>query len=201
MRELVDGNHVDKYGTGGDTRLLTADGTTTNNGTKSNPALSGDLFGDWREEVIWRTTNNSALRIYTTTNVATNRIYTLLHDPQYRVAIAWQNTAYNQPPHPGFFIGANMPTPPTPNIVIVGGTPPDPQPGTPTYQAGDGIVGWWHGEREHQWRIHRQRLRELLRHGRLRAGEQCRRARRRQPCASASVMRWARPPAAPDACW
>lgn len=134
VRELVDGNHVDKYGTGGDTRLLTADGTTTNNGTKSNPALSGDLFGDWREEVIWRTTSNSALRIYTTTNVATNRIYTLLHDPQYRVAIAWQNTAYNQPPHPGFFIGANMPTPPTPNIVIVGGTPPDPQPGTPTYQ-------------------------------------------------------------------
>ena len=65
----------------------------------------------------WRTTNNSALRIYTTTNVATNRIYTLLHDPQYRVAIAWQNTAYNQPPHPGFFIGANMSTPPTPNIV------------------------------------------------------------------------------------
>ena len=67
VRELVDGNHVDKYGTGGDTRLLTADGTTTNNGTKSTPALSGDLFGDWREEVIWRTTNNSALRIYTTT--------------------------------------------------------------------------------------------------------------------------------------
>jgi rhamnogalacturonan endolyase len=141
VRELVDGNHVDKYGTGGDTRLLTADGATTNNGTKSNPALSGDLFGDWREEVIWRTTNNSALRIYTTTNVATNRIYTLLHDPQYRVAIAWQNTAYNQPPHPGFFIGANMPAPPTPNIVIVGGTPPDPQPTTPTYQLETASLG------------------------------------------------------------
>ncbi len=132
VRELVDGNHVDKYGTGGDARLLTADGTTTNNGTKSNPALSGDIFGDWREEVIWRTSNNNALRIYTTTNVASNRIYTLMHDPQYRVAVAWQNTAYNQPPHPGFFIGANMPTPPTPNIVLVGSTPPDPT--TPTYQ-------------------------------------------------------------------
>ena len=139
VRELVDGNHVDKYGTGGDTRLLTADGATTNNGTKSNPALSGDMFGDWREEVIWRTTNNSALRIYTTTNVASNRIYTLLHDPQYRVAIAWQNTAYNQPPHPGFFIGANMPTPPTPNIVLVGSTPPDP--GMPTYQVESASLG------------------------------------------------------------
>ena len=92
LRELLDSNHVDKYGTGGDTRLLTADGTTSNNGTKSTPALSGDLFGDWREEVVLRTTDNNALRIYTTTNVATNRIYTLLHDPQYRVAIAWQNT-------------------------------------------------------------------------------------------------------------
>jgi rhamnogalacturonan endolyase len=139
VRELVDGNHVDKYGTGGDTRLLTADGATTNNGTKSNPALSGDLFGDWREEIIWRTTNNSALRIYTTTNLASNRIYTLLHGPQYRVAIAWQNTAYNQPPHPGFFIGANMATPPTPNIVLVGSNPPDPV--SHVYQAEAGTVG------------------------------------------------------------
>jgi rhamnogalacturonan endolyase len=139
IRELVDGNHVDKYGPSSDTRLLTADGTTSNNGTKSNPALSGDIFGDWREEVIWRTTSNNALRIYTTTNVATNRIYTLLHDPQYRTAIAWQNTAYNQPPHPGFFIGANMPTPPTPNIVLVGSTPPDP--GTPTYQLESASLG------------------------------------------------------------
>jgi rhamnogalacturonan endolyase len=141
LRELLDSNHVDKYGTGGDTRLLTADGTTSNNGTKSTPALSGDILGDWREEVVLRTTNNAALRIYTTTNVATNRIYTLLHDPQYRVAIAWQNTGYNQPPHPGFFIGANMAAPPVPNIVIVGGTPPDPQPGTPTYQLETALLG------------------------------------------------------------
>jgi hypothetical protein len=141
LRELLDSNHVDKYGTGGDTRLLTADGTTSNNGTKSTPALSGDILGDWREEVVLRTTNNAALRIYTTTNVATNRIYTLLHDPQYRVAIAWQNTGYNQPPHPSFFIGNGMSTPPTPNIVIIGGTPPDPQPGTPTYQLETASLG------------------------------------------------------------
>ena len=141
LRELLDSNHVDKYGTGGDTRLLTADGTTSNNGTKSTPALSGDLFGDWREEVVLRTTGNNALRIYTTTNVATNRIYTLLHDPQYRVAIAWQNSGYNQPPHPSFFIGNGMSTPPTPNISIVGGTPPDPQPGTPVYQLETASLG------------------------------------------------------------
>lgn len=138
VRELLDSNHIDKYGTSSDTRLLTGSGVTSNNGTKSTPALSGDIFGDWREEVIWRATDNAALRIYTTTNVATDRIYTLLHDPQYRVALAWQNVAYNQPPHPSFFIGANMGTPPTPNIIIVGGGE---SPGTNVYQAESGSVG------------------------------------------------------------
>ena len=55
VRELLDGTHIDKYGTGGDTRLLTGSGVHSNNGTKSTPSLSGDLLGDWREEVIWPT--------------------------------------------------------------------------------------------------------------------------------------------------
>ena len=117
-RELLDGTHIDKYGTGGDTRLLTAANVHSNNGTKSTPSLSGDLFGDWREEVIWPTTDNRALRIYATANPPTTRIPTLMHDSQYRVAIAWQNTAYNQPPHPSFHIGNGMATPPTPNIYL-----------------------------------------------------------------------------------
>ena len=118
VRELLDGTRIDKYGTGGDTRLLTASGVHSNNGTKSTPSLSGDLLGDWREEVIWPTSNNTALRIYSTPAVTTTKIHTLLHDPQYRVALAWQNTAYNQPPHPGFFIGDGMATPPQPNVYL-----------------------------------------------------------------------------------
>jgi len=116
VRELLDQTRIDKYQPSGDVRLLTGSGVAANNGTKATPALSGDLFGDWREEVIWRTTDSSALRIYTTTSVTNLRIPTLMHDPQYRVAIAWQNTAYNQPPHPSFFIGDGMSTPPHPNI-------------------------------------------------------------------------------------
>ncbi|MEU5673428.1 cellulose binding domain-containing protein [Micromonospora sp. NPDC047753] len=116
VRELLDGTKIDKYGTGGETRLLDGSGVASNNGTKSTPALSGDILGDWREEVIWRTTDSRALRIYSTPTPTSTRIYTLMHDPQYRVAIAWQNTAYNQPPHPGFFIGNGMNTPPTPDI-------------------------------------------------------------------------------------
>ncbi|MBQ0993467.1 rhamnogalacturonan lyase [Micromonospora sp. H61] len=116
VRELLDGTKIDKYGTGGETRLLDGSQVASNNGTKSTPALSGDILGDWREEVIWRTTDSRALRIYSTPTPTSTRIYTLMHDPQYRVAIAWQNTAYNQPPHPGFFIGNGMGTPPTPDI-------------------------------------------------------------------------------------
>ncbi|MEW2146802.1 cellulose binding domain-containing protein [Micromonospora vinacea] len=116
VRELLDGTKIDKYGTGGETRLLDGSGVASNNGTKSTPALSGDILGDWREEVIWRTTDSRALRIYSTPTPTSTRIYTLMHDPQYRVAIAWQNTAYNQPPHPGFFVGNGMGTPPTPDI-------------------------------------------------------------------------------------
>jgi hypothetical protein len=119
VRELLDSNHIDKYGLSGDTRLLTASGATSNNGTKSTPSLSADILGDWREEVIWRNTGNTELRIYTTTIPATNRLYTLMHDPKYRLDVAWQNVAYNQPPHPGFFLGAGMSEPPTPPIYTV----------------------------------------------------------------------------------
>lgn len=115
-RELLDGTHVDKYGTSSDTRLLTASGVHSNNGTKSTPALSGDILGDWREEVVWPTTDNTALRVYSTPVETSTRITTLLHDTQYRTALAWQNTAYNQPPHPSFFIGDKMPTAPRPTI-------------------------------------------------------------------------------------
>ncbi|MFE9684394.1 rhamnogalacturonan lyase [Streptomyces sp. NPDC002701] len=115
-RELLDGTHIDKYGTSADTRLLTGASVHSNNGTKATPALSGDLFGDWREEVVWATTDNRALRVYSTPAETTTRITTLLHDTMYRTGIAWQNTAYNQPPHPGFHIGDGMATAPRPTV-------------------------------------------------------------------------------------
>lgn len=106
QRELLDGNHIDKYGTSGDTRLLTGSGVSAINGTKSTPVLSADILGDWREEVIWRTSDNRALRIYSTTDSTSISRPSLMQDRQYRVAVAWQNTAYNQPPHPSFTISS-----------------------------------------------------------------------------------------------
>ena len=115
-RELLDGNHIDKYKKG---RIFTAEGCVSNNGTKSTPVLSADLFGDWREEVIFRTADNQNLRIYSTTIPTSHRLVTLMQDPQYRLGVATENVAYNQPPHTGFFLGTDMKKPVKPNIVPV----------------------------------------------------------------------------------
>jgi uncharacterized protein YjdB len=96
--------------------LLKAQGTYSNNSTKGNPGLQADLLGDWREEAIWRLADSSALRLYTTTEMTEHRIYTLMHDPVYRLAIAWQNVGYNQPPHTSYYLGDGMSQPPLPRI-------------------------------------------------------------------------------------
>jgi hypothetical protein len=114
-RELEDKTSVSKYG--GST-LVTCAQCGSNNGTKATPVLTADLLGDWREEIIWRETDNTALRLYTTTDVTQRRIYTLMHDPQYRMQVVGEQTAYNQPPHPGFHIGSGMVAPPAPNIQV-----------------------------------------------------------------------------------
>ncbi|TWI65453.1 rhamnogalacturonan endolyase [Pseudoduganella lurida] len=111
LRELLNGNKVSKWDwlNNKSNVLLEATGAVSNNGTKSTPALSADLFGDWREEIIWRAEDNKSLRIYSTPIPTTYKFTTLMQDPQYRAAIAWQNTAYNQPPWPSFYIGEAAP--------------------------------------------------------------------------------------------
>ena len=120
LREILDANWIAKWDPTSATlvRLLTADGAAANNGSKATPALSADILGDWREEVIWRSADNTSLRIYTTTIPAANRLHTLMHDRTYRLAVAWQNVGYNQPPHPGFFLGDGMKPPPPPRIGV-----------------------------------------------------------------------------------
>jgi rhamnogalacturonan endolyase len=99
-------------------RLLTATGTRTNNGTKGNPSLVADVLGDWREELLVRTADSSAIRIYLSTEVTDRKLYTLMHDLQYRAEVARQNTTYNQPSYTGFYLGSdiNWATVPVPTI-------------------------------------------------------------------------------------
>jgi len=87
-------------------------------GQNHRPIIQADLFGDWREEVIFRSADSLELRLYITTDLTDYRYYTLMHDRMYRVAIAWQNVAYNQPPHPSFYIGEEV-DPPTFNVGLI----------------------------------------------------------------------------------
>lgn len=91
------------------------------NTTKATPCLSGDLFGDWREEVIYYSSNDpSQINIFTTVIESDYRLVTLMHDPEYREAIAWQNTGYNQPPHLSYYIGGGIDNVSMPDIYTVG---------------------------------------------------------------------------------
>lgn len=153
QRELLDNaggggtaTKLDKWTGNGVTRFLSPYsvdvGTSNNNGTKSNPCLSGDILGDWREEMIFRSSDNSSLMIFVSPHSAVNRFRTLLHDSQYRVALAWQNVAYNQPPHPCFYIGAGMSEP-----------APYPVSAADLVWAGDGSTNSWEIAGTDNWRI------------------------------------------------
>jgi len=119
LREILNGNRITKWDwqTASETPLFTLEGGSYTSGL--NGGLTADLFGDWREEQVLCSADGSELRIYTTTIPTEHRIYTLMHDPQYRLSVALQNVAYNQPPHTSFFLGAGMKDAPKPNIRLV----------------------------------------------------------------------------------
>lgn len=110
LRELLDRNRISKYNweKGICERIAIFEGTLSNNGTKANPCLQGDIVGDWREEVLMRTADNTALRLYVSTIPTDYRFHTFLEDPIYRISIATQNVAYNQPTQPGFYFGPEL---------------------------------------------------------------------------------------------
>ena len=108
-RELIDGNRISKYNWESKQceDLVTLEGVR-NNGSKSNPCVHADIVGDWREEVLLRTQDNSALRLYISTIPTEYRFHTFLEDPVYRISIATQNVAYNQPTQQGFYFGSDL---------------------------------------------------------------------------------------------
>ncbi|MCF7975002.1 MAG: rhamnogalacturonan lyase [Phycisphaerae bacterium] len=118
LRELLSGSTVTKWNwnTGREDRVFQAEASRGGRG----PNIMGDILGDWREELLLTAPDRKSLRLYTTTIPTTHRLVTLMHDPQYRLAMAWQNVVYNKPPHPGFFLGHGMTTPPRLNILLIG---------------------------------------------------------------------------------
>ena len=117
--ELLDGNQMDKWNGNGTNRIYPLTGknfydianSSTCNSTKKTPNLLADLFGDWREELIlWDGSDAAHLNIFTTNVESSYRVPTLMHDHTYRMGIAWQNTAYNQPPHLGYYLPGSFTT-------------------------------------------------------------------------------------------
>jgi rhamnogalacturonan endolyase len=123
LREFLDGVRITKWDYDAERQIDVLDAAdfdcAANNGSKSNPCLCADILGDWREELVARTRDNKELQIFVTTTPTDHRLVTLMHDPVYRLAVAWQNVSYNQPAHPGFYLGHEMSEPPRPNVVTV----------------------------------------------------------------------------------
>ena len=107
LRELLDHESVTKYNYQKKKAEMVQhfEGVQFNNGTKSNPCLSADILGDWREEVVVRDRKSDELRIYVTTIPTDSRIDCLMQDIPYRLSVATENVGYNQPPETGFYLG------------------------------------------------------------------------------------------------
>lgn len=118
LRELVSRSGVAKWDWR-EGRLETIFSTGARPGPRG-PNLMADLIGDWREELLMTAPDGRSLRLYSTTIPTEHRLYTLMHDPQYRLSVAWQNVVYNKPPYPSFFLGHGMAAPPRPSVYLIG---------------------------------------------------------------------------------
>ena len=161
--ELLDGAYVTKFNSSSKKSEVYFDGGAALgaagcNGTKNTPSLVADLFGDWREELVVRSEKDpTTMYIISTPVESKHRVYTLMHDATYRVSIAWQNTAYNQPPHVGYYMPDMVKSLKQPDIYVVGESVEVPVDTTPVVNDGlsmldastpkDG-VGWTQNENE-----------------------------------------------------
>ena len=127
--ELLDGAYLTKFNSSSKKSEVYFDGSKALgaagcNGTKNTPSLVADLFGDWREELVVRSESDpTTMYIISTPVTSEHRVYTLMHDATYRVSIAWQNTAYNQPPHVGYYLPDMVKSLKQPSVFLAGEEP------------------------------------------------------------------------------
>jgi rhamnogalacturonan endolyase len=120
LSENLDGNIVSKYAypgmpSGGFT-TVTLEGIY---GARNAAPLYGDMFGDWREEVLLEKSDSSGFRVYTTAIPTEKRIYTLVHNPEYRNSM--NEKGYIQSHMLDYYLGDGMTDPPRPNITYPDG--------------------------------------------------------------------------------
>ncbi|MFV0289559.1 MAG: rhamnogalacturonan lyase [Mangrovibacterium sp.] len=110
LREMLDKTSISKYDFTNKSMqtIMEAHGCKANNSSKANPCLQGDLIGDWREEILFRTSDNEQLNLYISTDQTNYKFHTFLSDPVYRISLATQNVGYNQPTQTGFYFGSDL---------------------------------------------------------------------------------------------
>lgn len=148
-REMLSGTGITKMvSTSKVEQIFNADGCDSNNSTKAVPCITTDLFGDWREELIMRTTDNKRLRVWCSTAPTQYRLTTLMHDIQYRAQDCCQQSAYNQPPHASFYLGSDQSLPERPNVKVLGAeisqAPTEPTPTEPPTEPTTEPIGNYH---------------------------------------------------------
>ncbi|MCH5213337.1 MAG: hypothetical protein J1G06_10005 [Oscillospiraceae bacterium] len=147
LSEFLDGVTVSKWNWEDKTVdiLMEATGCASNSGTKAVPCAAADLFGDWRDEIVWKTTDETEIRIYSTAIPTSYKIPTLMHDSLYRASIAMQNNHYNQPANVSYYLGAETKEIPIfEGYTVVDGqkvTNPDLAGSHGTYTIGNGSIG------------------------------------------------------------
>lgn len=121
LAEFLDGTRISKYNY--DAKcidvIMDAEGCKANCGTKAVPVAAADILGDWRDEVIWKTADESAIRIYSTAIETEYKIPAPMSDTLYRASIAMQNNHYNQPANYSYYFGAETTKVPNPAVYTI----------------------------------------------------------------------------------
>lgn len=126
-RQMIDANrvlgYIDSDGnyTSSPNRIFEGStyGVVPINGSKKTPCVYADIWGDWREEMIFVVNDGDSdddgdddgwteLRIFTTNIETEYRFRPLMDDHIYRLSAAHQNVGYNQPTHTSFYIGSDL---------------------------------------------------------------------------------------------
>jgi hypothetical protein len=126
LSEVLDTNKITKWAypgapSGGFSSVTFTGGIY---GPRNAAPLYGDMFGDWREEVLLEQSGGASMRIYSTAIPTDKRIYTLVHDPEYRNSMC--EKGYIQSHMLDYYLGEGMTDPPAPKITYPTGTPSGP---------------------------------------------------------------------------
>lgn len=78
-------------------------GETLTHNIEGSILMIGDLYGDWREEIV--TSLPGEIRIYSTNIPAKDRRTCLMQDPIYRSYICQRSMGYPQAPVPSYYLG------------------------------------------------------------------------------------------------